>query len=218
MANGNSQLLDLLNAMYMCSAFARKVKAYILDPQQDSAHVDRIIADGLGIKALASWHIPYQTTHDTGNRVVAVHDSSIYENQPIRWEESINELLCSTWAIHIVINRLLVAIRPLAEIARSLELETQAFAVTLLDLQARPWCRVNGENNKQTGLTDLHTHAAIDAKLAIDTKIDWNRAVCGDLNALDPSQETICLQIFERWDHGLRSKEPTKGPIMFSDG
>jgi len=218
MAHGDPLLVNLLHAMYMCSAFSIRAKDYLRSTVYDPDLVDEIILDGLIIKDLTALPDQYKRVHGTGAELVPYQHSLRPKCGPLKVEANADEMLCSTWGVHIVINRILVALRPLASNAHSLEHETLTYAYSLMDLNAQRRREGKESGGRMAELENLRHHAEFTAELAINLKDDWKHAISGDLDAFDICREVVSSDIFERWAHALAHKAPTRGAVVLSEG
>lgn len=199
--------------MHKCSAFAIRVKGYIQGDLYDPDLVDDIVAQGLSIKNLTALPKSYQCVHGTGHELIPYQDSLRPDAGSVQGEAATDEMLCSTWGIHIVVNRFIIALKPLASNARNMEHETLTYAYSLMDLNAQRRQEAQ-ESGTKVILENLCHHAEFTARLAIDTKDLWEQALAGDLDAYDICRDVIGAEVFETWTRASASKAPTRGAVV----
>jgi hypothetical protein len=134
-----------------------------------------------------------------------------------RWEEelqyhrsvndailNLHELPCAVWAFQINLNRIMVALDPLAEDARILEEETLELAEKILEWWSTS-AQLEGERDDR-----LYTFPIPSAQIAIQTRYEWQAAVEGRPGYVDIERGVVDRRVFETYTTLIRAKAPTR--------
>lgn len=134
-----------------------------------------------------------------------------------RWEEeldkhrrvndavlNLHELPCAVWALQINLNRVMVALDPLAEDAQILEEETLELSEKVLEWWSTS-SNIEGERNDR-----LFTYPIPSAQIALATKWDWRCAVEGRLGYVNRKRGVVDRRVFESYTTLIRAKDPTR--------
>ncbi|KNB17777.1 hypothetical protein FOXG_22179 [Fusarium oxysporum f. sp. lycopersici 4287] len=123
------------------------------------------------------------------------------ELQPDRHSSRLRELLGVSFAVQIVLNRLIIALQPRAAAARTFENETQAFADRIIVL-----CHEATEESLPISNMLLAEKIVI-ANATKESEDDWMWAVSGETYSTCQGIQCIPATIFEQWYIALGSRD-----------
>lgn len=123
------------------------------------------------------------------------------ERQADRNRSKLRELLGVSFAVQIVLNRLIVALEPHAAEARTFENETQAFADRVIVL-----CDEAAKEALPT-FDMLLAEKIVVAKAAKESEDDWMWAVSGGTSSTCRGRKCVPAAIFEKWSISLGRRD-----------
>jgi hypothetical protein len=180
---------SLLNAQAKLPRFIRIAKEYVLD-EHPGTHIEklRILDEMHGVKEFSyRWEEELEKHRRLSDAVLNLH-----------------ELPCAVWSLQINLNRIMVALEPLAEDARILEEETLELSEKVLEWWVKSSI-IEGERDDR-----LYTYPIPSAQIALATRFEWRCAIDGRLGYVNTERGVIDRRVFESYTTLVRAKAPTR--------
>jgi hypothetical protein len=134
-----------------------------------------------------------------------------------RWEEqleehrsrnasllNLHELPCSVWSLQLILNRILVALDPLADEAHLLEEETMDLADKIMEWWAASSLQPLERPDR------LPTYPIITAQMTIATRHEWRYAIEGQPGYVNVDRDVIGRKVFEDYMATMKAKAATR--------
>jgi hypothetical protein len=219
-----SQLGPLIN-----ECFLRQIDCFLEDPKWSNAILklqrqSTFITSLLNAQAklprfvrIAKDFVVGEHPGDAIEKLRALDEMHDVKEFSYRWEEelekhrqinddilNLHELPCAVWALQINLNRIMVALDPLAEDAHILEEETLELSEKILEWWSTS-SKLEGERDDR-----LYTFPIPSAQIALATKYEWRCAVEGRLGYVNIDRSVVDRRLFDSYTTLIRAKAPTR--------